>query len=173
MVKWLAPILLTVSLGCWALTKTYADSPPADNSLSYTIQRIVPQNLDGSYAGKVYLRDKTNRRDLMTGLADLDVKGNEFVLCEKIKDKKKCSGKRIVGQISFSTIPERGDLGVGTFQLQNDTPIEIRWHRNPNCDIFKIVRAKGARREFRFCSNIEDTECFGKIRPCRSGITRC
>jgi hypothetical protein len=167
MAKWLAMLVLAISLVCWALTRLSAASHRTDNEPHDTVQIMVPQNLNGTYAGKVYLSHKNNKkRFIMLGPALLEIKGKTFSLCKSIKDDKGtviCTGTPITGEISFSTIPEKADLGVGSFQPKTDDPIETRWYRDAKRNIFKIVRANAAKRYFRFCSNINDVQCFGKI----------
>ena len=166
MVKWLAAIVLTVSLGCWGFARLSLASHFIDTEPRQPVQNMVSQNLNGTYSGKVYFRDKTNRRYLLNGPALLEIKDKSFSLCKSIKDssgKEKCSGQKLTGEISFATIPEKADLGVGSIKASSDDRIETRWYQDATRKILKIVRARGARREFRFCSNLNDTQCFGKI----------
>ncbi|HEX3186544.1 MAG TPA: hypothetical protein VHQ94_17235 [Pyrinomonadaceae bacterium] len=166
MVKWLAAIVLTVSLGCWGFARLSLASHFIDTEPRQPVQNMVSQNLNGTYSGKVYFRDKKNRQYLLLGPALLEVKDKTFVLCKSIKDssgKEKCSGQKFTGEISFSTIPEKANLGVGGIKPKSEDRIETRWYHDPDRKILKIVRANGAKREFRFCSNINKAQCFGKI----------
>ncbi len=166
MVKWLTAIVLTVALGCCGFARLSLASPVIETEPREFVQNMVTQNLNGTYSGKVYFRDKTNRRYLLNGPALLEVKDKNFSLCKSIKDqsgKEKCVGKKFTGEISFSTIPEKADLGVGSIKPNSEERIETRWYHDTSRKILKIVRARGAKREFRFCSNLNDTQCFGKI----------
>lgn len=57
---------------------------------SAAAQYMVPQNIDGKYAGKVWLRNRNSEQYLMSGPALLEIKNNQFVLCKNVENK--CSG---------------------------------------------------------------------------------
>jgi|SRR5689334_15803847 len=121
------------------------------------IQSFVPQDLSGTYKGTIYLQDKKNTQYEMVGPAKLEIQADRFTLSNN-------AGKQFKGEIKASIIPEKENLGVGQLKLDNQDAFEIRWHRDTSQDILKIVRARGANREFRFCSaKLTQAQCFGRI----------
>jgi len=123
-------------------------------------QNWQPVDLSGSYRGWVLFADRAGR-PLIRGTVILKIgeSGGRFSFTDS-------AGKELKGQISTSLIPEN-NLGVGWIQLDTDTEqIAIQWYKNNDRrDILKLVRARGANRNFRFCSTtLRRVECRGNIR---------
>ena len=157
-------LAVPVLLCCWCLNLSAGYRAGSSSHLG-PHPDWPPVDVTGTYEGKVYFRDKTDREYLMFGAAKLEIKKDQskpdakallFVLSNS-------QGKQIKGQISFSIVPEKNDLGVGYIKPDNDPEIEIRWYRDADRKILKIVRAKGATRLFRFCANLNDKQCMGRV----------
>jgi hypothetical protein len=119
-----------------------------------------PVDLSGSYRGWVLFADRAGH-PLIRGTVILKIEesGGRFSFTDG-------AGKELKGQISTLLIPEN-NLGVGWIQLDTDTEqIAIQWYKNNDRrDVLKLVRARGADRNFRFCSTtLTRVECRGNIR---------
>ena len=144
-----------VFLSSFALFSPYGVAAPTNSAAGQT---RVPQDLSGSYKGRIYFGDKTGDQYIMSGPVTLKINGLEFLLTDH------ATGKQVKGRIKTAVIPERANLGVGEIEAENDSPIEIRWYRDEARGLFKIVRASGANRVFRFCSEkLTRPQCRGKI----------
>lgn len=156
-IKVIVPPLLLTLVGCWSSLGLLAAHNWSTADRINTVQGWVPQDLSGSYDGRVYFRNQTNDQFLMIGQAKLRIEGQQFILSDS-------QGKQLKGAITTAIITEKENLGVGEIKPENDSPIEIRWYRDKDRNILKIVRAKGAKRLFRFCSaSLTQAQCMGRI----------
>jgi len=155
-------LLLLMLISLKASSGLFAAHNSKASAHTRAVQGYVPQDLSGSYDGTVYFRDKQDKKFVMVGTARLEIKGQEFTLT-KLQGKK-LKGKPLTGKITTAIITEKENLGVGEIEPKNESSIEIRWHRDKDRNILKIVRAKGANRLFRFCTaTLTQAQCVGKI----------
>lgn len=143
-------LVLSILLGSLSLATAYSHQDFG--------QENVPVDLSGEYDGRVYFADKTGGQYLLNGPVKLKVSGLAFTF-------KDATGKELKGQLRTFLRPRQDNLGVGQIQLDNETaPIEIRWYRDKDRKILKLVRARGANRVFRFCSaNLTKAQCKGRV----------
>lgn len=142
-------LVLATLLGSLNLFAAYSHQDSGEN---------VSVDLSGEYDGRIYFADKTGGQYLLNGPAKLKVSGLAFTLTD-------ATGKELKGQLRTFLRPRQDNLGVGQIQLDNETaPIEIRWYRDKDRKILKLVRARGANRVFRFCSaNLTKAQCRGRV----------
>lgn len=109
----------------------------------------VPQDLSGTYVGRVYFGDKTGDQYIMKGPATLQILGGgkEFILTHQ------ATKKIVKGTIFTATAKNRPDLRAGEIKAENDDSINIRWEIDRPHRSLKIVRATDTQRVFRFCTN--------------------
>jgi hypothetical protein len=163
-VKVIFSIVVVAFLGCTSSFVLFARYHPTTNDSVTAAPDKVPRNLSGAYKGTVYLGNKSNQGYLMRGEATLHINEHSFQLINQ-------KGNFLTGEIRTWIMPEKDNLGVGEFTLNNAKPIEIRWHRNHCRDTLKILRAQGAKREVRFCYNLTQAECFGIVSAPDEGCT--
>lgn len=155
-------LLLITLAGSWSLLGLYASQDATAANRVQPTQRWVPQDLSGSYEGVIYIRDKKKKNFLMVGSARLVINGEELTLSRM--NGEQLVGNPIIGKITTFIITEKENLGVGEIELENAGRIEIRWHRNKDLNILKIVCAKGTKYLFRFCTaNLKTKQCVGRI----------
>lgn len=120
---------------------------------------LEPVDLSGDYEGRVYFGDESGNQYLMQGAAKLKIDdgGKRFTLTDE-------AGNQLRGQISTSVIPDEGNRSVGSIQLEGEKLFEIKWYRDKEHDILKLVRTRAANRVFRFCSTtLTRAQCKGRI----------
>jgi hypothetical protein len=119
------------------------------------VQKWVPQDLSGFYVGRIYYGDKTGNQMIMKGPATLQIlaQGTEFILTQRLPH------RTVKGKIRTAVISDKPDLRVGEITPENDDVIEIRWEKGAR-NRFRLVRASGANRIFRFCTrNVTVPQC--------------
>lgn len=151
--------IIVVLLGCTSSVVLLArHRPKANDAVVTAVTELVEVNLTGSYKGTVYLRNKSGKGYLMIGETTLYI--NEDKSFQLVNQ----ASALVTGEIKTWIIPEKDNLGVGQVILRDGETIEIRWHRDPVLDTLKILRARGAKRQVRFCSiNLTKEQCFGWV----------